>query len=108
MARMPRVVVSSFPHHVTQRGNRRQKTFFCVDDYLSYIELLSEYSTLAETEIWAYCLMPNHVHLIMVPGHKDGLTAALGEAHRRYTRHVTPLRLARTSVAGKVSLIPDE
>ena len=88
MARMPRVVVPSFPHHVTQRGNRRQKTFFWVDDYLYYIELLAEFSTLAETEIWAYCLMPNHVHLIMVPGHEDGLRAALGETHRRYTRHI--------------------
>jgi len=56
MARKPRVVAPSFPHHVTQRGNRRQKTFFCVDDYLSYIELLIEFSTLAETRIWAYCL----------------------------------------------------
>jgi len=88
MARMPRVVVPSFPHHVTQRGNRRQKTFFGVDDYLYYIELLSEFSKLAETEIWAYCLMPNHVHFVMVPKHEDGLRAALGEAHRRYTRHI--------------------
>ena len=88
MARMPRVVVPSFPHHVTQRGNRRQKTFFGADDYLYYIELLAEFSKLAETEIWAYCLMPNHVHLVMVPSHEDGLRAALGEAHRRYTRHV--------------------
>ena len=88
MARMPRVVVPSFPHHVTQRGNRRQKTFFGIDDYLYYIELLAECSNLAETEIWAYCLMPNHVHLVMVPSHEDGLRAALGETHRRYTRHV--------------------
>ena len=88
MARMPRVVVPYFPHHVTQRGNRRQKTFFGVDDYLYYIELLAEFSKLAETEIWAYCLMPNHVHLVMFPSHEDGLRAALGEAHRRYTRHI--------------------
>jgi putative transposase len=88
MARMPRVVVPSFPHHVTQRGNRRQKTFFGTEDYLYYISLLCEFSKLAETEVWAYCLMPNHVHLVMVPSHEDGLRAALGEAHRRYTRHV--------------------
>jgi putative transposase len=88
MARIPRVVVPSFPHHVTQRGNRRQKTFFGTEDYLYYIDLLSEFSKFAETEIWAYCLMPNHVHLVMVPSHEDGLRAALGEAHRRYTRHV--------------------
>ena len=107
MARMPRVVVPSSPHPVTQRGNRRQRTFFCIDEYLYCIGQLAEFSTLAEIEIRAYCLMPNHVHLVMVSGHEDGLRAALGETHRRYSRHVTPLRLARTSVAEKVSLIPD-
>jgi len=88
MARMPRVVVPFYPHHVTQRGNRRQRTFFCDDDYFYYIDLLSEYSKQAETEIWAWCLMPNHVHLVMVPSHEDGLRSVLGETHRRYTRHV--------------------
>jgi putative transposase len=85
---MARVVVPSYPHHVTQRGNRRQKTFFCEDDYRYYVELMSEFTKEAGTEIWAYCLMPNHVHLVMVPSEEDGLRAALGEAHRRYTRHV--------------------
>ena len=61
MARMPRIVVPGYPHHVTQRGNRRQQTFFCDDDYRYYIELLSEHAQQANTEIWAYCLMPNHV-----------------------------------------------
>ena len=88
MARMARVVVPGYPHHVTQRGNRRQKTFFCDDDYLYYIELLSTYSKEYGTEVWAYCLMPNHVHLVMVPKVEDGLRATLGEAHRRYTRHI--------------------
>ena len=88
MARMPRIVVPGYPHHVTQRGNRRQQTFFCDDDYRYYIELLSRYAQQANTEIWAYCLMPNHVHLVMVPDQEDGLRAALGEAHRHYTRHI--------------------
>jgi putative transposase len=88
MARMARVVVPGYPHHVTQRGNRRQKTFFCEDDYRYYIELMSQFTEEAGTEVWAYCLMPNHVHLVMVPGEEDGLRAALGEAHRRYTRYV--------------------
>lgn len=88
MARMPRIVVPNFPHHVTQRGNRRQKTFFCRGDYLYYIALIAEYARQADTEIWAYCLMPNHVHLVMVPATEDGLRATLGEAHRHYTRHI--------------------
>ena len=73
MARMARVVVPGYPHHVTQRGNRRQKTFFCDDDYRYYIELISTYSKQNGTEIWAYCLMPNHVHLVLVPQEEDGL-----------------------------------
>ena len=88
MARMARVVVPGYPHHVTQRGNRRQKTFFCDDDYRYYIELLTTYTKEYGTEVWAYCLMPNHVHLVMVPGEEDGLRAVLGKAHRRYTRHI--------------------
>ena len=88
MARMARVVVPHYPHHVTQRGNRRQRTFFGDDDYLSYVELMSEFCARAGTRVWAYCLMPNHVHLVMVPSREDGLRAALGEAHRRYTRRV--------------------
>jgi len=88
MARMARVVVPNYPHHVTQRGNRRQKIFFCDEDYHYYIELLSTYTKEYGTEVWSYCLMPNQVHLVMVPSEDDGLRAALGEAHRRYTRHV--------------------
>ena len=88
MARMARVVVPDYPHHITQRGNRRQRTFFCQDDYSYYLELLSEYSRQAKTDIWAYCLMPNHVHLVMVPRQEGGLRSAIGECHRRYTRHI--------------------
>jgi putative transposase len=68
MARMARVVIPEYPHHVTQRGNRRQKTFFCDDDYRYYIELMSEFALKSGTEVWAYCLMPNHVYLTQ-PGH---------------------------------------
>ena len=76
---MARVVVPHYPHHVTQRGNRRQKTFFSDDDYRSYLELMSQSCRGCGTEIWAYCLMPNHVHLVMVPSREDGLRAVLGE-----------------------------
>ena len=99
MARMPRVVVSGYPHHVTQRGNRRQKTFFCVEDYQYYLDLMSEYTRHSGTEVWVYCLMPNHVHLVMVPGCEDGLRSSPGEAHRRYTRHITQIRLAGSIMA---------
>jgi len=88
MARLARVVAPGVPHHVTQRGNRRQQVFFGDDDYIAYRALLAESCRAAGVAVWAYCLMPNHVHLILTPSDADGLRAALGEAHRRYSREV--------------------
>jgi len=88
MARIARVIAPGIPHHVTQRGNRRQQTFFCDADYQAYVDLMAEWCARCRVEIWAYCLMPNHVHLIAVPETEDGLARAIGEAHRRYTRRI--------------------
>jgi len=88
MARLARVVAAGVPHHVTQRGNRRQQVFFSEADYALYRALLAENCRNARVEVWAYCLMPNHVHLVLVPADTDGLRAALGETHRRYTWHI--------------------
>jgi len=59
-------VAPGIPHHVTQRGNRRQQTFFSDDDYRAYLELLAQWCSRCAVEIWAYCLMPNHVHLMIL------------------------------------------
>jgi len=75
------------PHHVTQRGNRRQPVFFCDDDQ-TYLDLMGQWCGEHKVHVWAYCLMPNHVHWIVVPKTEDGLRRAIGEAHRRYTRRV--------------------
>lgn len=88
MARMARVIAPGIPHHITQRGNRRQQTFFCDDDYTAYLDLMAEWCGKHRVEIWAWCLMPNHVHLIAVPESEEGLARAIGEAHRRYTRMI--------------------
>ena len=88
MARLARLVVPGLPHHVTQRGVRRMPTFFDDADYRTYLDLVAEGCRSAGTAVWAYCLMPNHVHLILVPSTPDGLRAALAEAHRRYTWQV--------------------
>ena len=88
MPRLARLVVPGFPHHITQRGNRRQQTFFCQEDYAAYLELMADWCRQRAVEIWAYCLMPNHVHLLAVPRSEDGLGRAIGEAHRRYTRRI--------------------
>ena len=85
---MARVVVSGVPHHVTQRGNRRQETFFNEADYSAYLELMAEWCERSGVIVWAYCLMPNHVHLIVVPESEDGLRRGIGEAHRRYSRRI--------------------
>ncbi|NTV15630.1 MAG: transposase [Desulfobulbaceae bacterium] len=86
MARIGRVVIPNYPHHITQRGNRRQEVFFSDDDYQAYLDLMAEWCLRCKVQIWAYCLMPNHVHLICVPKSEIGLARGIGEAHRRYTR----------------------
>ncbi|MBW1637467.1 MAG: transposase [Deltaproteobacteria bacterium] len=88
MARMARVVIPGIPHHITQRGNRRLDTFFTDADYLEYLYLMAEWCNRCKVQIWAYCLMSNHVHLVAVPESADGLRRAIGEAHRRYTRYI--------------------
>lgn len=88
MARIARVIAPGIPHHITQRGNRRQQTFFCDEDYQAYIDLMAEWCAKYHVEIWAWCLMPNHVHLIAVPESEASLARAIGEAHRRYTRRI--------------------
>ena len=88
MARLLRLVVPGQPHHVTQRGNRRAPVFFEEGDYRLYKDLLSEAAHRAEAEIWCYCLMPNHVHLIIVPTDEDGLRRTFADAHRRYTGYI--------------------
>ncbi|MFH1743198.1 MAG: transposase [bacterium] len=88
MARIARVVAPGIPHQITQCGNRRQEVFFCDADYKAYLALVAEWCARRNVTIWAYCLMPNHVHLIAVPESEDGLRRAIGETHRRYTRQV--------------------
>ena len=85
MARLARIVIPGIPHHVTQRGNRRERTFFEDADYKRYRTMLGDAAKRAGAEVWAYCLMPNHVHLIVVPSGEDGLRRTFADAHRRYT-----------------------
>ena len=88
MARLARVVAPGLPHHITQRGNRRQDSFFNDDDYRAYLDLMADWCAHYGVAVWAYCLMRNHVHLIAVPETAAALGLAIGEAHRRYTRRV--------------------
>ena len=85
MPRMARVVVPDYPHHVTQRGNRKQRTFFRTADYRAYMRFVAQAKADTGVEIWAYCLMPNHVHLVVLPREEDSLACLFRHAHRKYT-----------------------
>lgn len=95
MARLARAVFPGLPHHVTQRGNGRAQTFFDDADYADYRSLLREHCAAASVAVWAWCLMPNHVHLILVPADQDGLRRALSRVHRVYAGRIHE-RLRRT------------
>jgi putative transposase len=88
MARFARVVVPGLPHHVTARGNRREPIFFEDGDQDVYCDILAQETRRSGVEAWAYCLMPNHVHLLLVPSRDDSLGRAMGEAHRRYSAFI--------------------
>lgn len=64
------------------------QTFFREEDYRYYVALMAEWCGRFDVAVWAYCLMPNHVHLVLVPGSAEGLHRAVGEVHRRYTRAI--------------------
>ncbi len=88
MARLARIVIPDIAHHVTQRGNRNLPVFFGEADYVLYRDLIAEGCSNAKVAVLAWCLMPNHVHLVAVPADADGLRRALAEAHRRYTKSI--------------------
>lgn len=88
MARIARVVVPGYPHHVTQRGCRRQQTFFTDNDYKNYLKLLRVAKDVAGVSVWAYCLMPNHVHLVVAPETEQSLSQFLGPVHRQFALEV--------------------
>jgi len=88
MTRLARIVIPGVAHHVTQRGNRRLPVFFGDDDRTTYLGLVAEAAEAHGTRCLGWCLMDNHVHLILVPAREDGLRATLAEAHRRYSRGI--------------------
>jgi putative transposase len=92
MPRIARVVIPGVPHHVTQRGNDRQRVFFEDGDRALYLEILQRQSARFGLDVLAYCLMDNHVHLVATPRRADSLAKALGRAHFLYTLAVNRRR----------------
>jgi putative transposase len=92
MPRLARTVFAGLPHHVTQRGNRREDVFFTDEDRRTYLDWLKSYCDAHAVEILAYCLMTNHVHLVAVPDSDDGLQRALKPLHMRYAQRINRSR----------------
>ncbi len=92
MPRLARSVFPNVPHHITQRGNRREDIFFTDDDRLIYLEWLKFYCDKYDVSVIAYCLMTNHVHLVLVPHAEDGLQQVLKPLHMRYSQHINKIK----------------
>ncbi|MHB8909244.1 MAG: transposase [Syntrophales bacterium] len=87
MPRISRAIAVDYPHHITQRGNYQQTVFAEAEDYARYLDLLVQYAPQCDLQIWAYCLMPNHVHLVAVPQRQDSLARTLHVVHMQYARY---------------------
>lgn len=98
MSRLARIVVPGFPHHVTQRGNRRADVFETDGDREAYLRFLKRYADRRGLAVWAYCLMTNHIHLVAVPAQEQSLALALRDAHTVYAMYFN----GRTENSGHV------
>ena len=95
MPRNTRCVEPGLPYHVTQRGTNRQRVFYSPTDYKMYLSLVREHMKDAECRVLAYCLMTNHVHVVVVPGRLDSLAVLFRRVHGRYSQYLNT-RLHRT------------
>lgn len=80
MPRIGRVMLANYPHHIVQRGHNRQVVFAAARDFERYLETLAEFKSLFGIQVYAYCLMTNHVHLLLAPGEE---IAAVGRLMKR-------------------------
>jgi len=88
MPRTCRAIAVGYPHHVTQRGNNRENVFFDDQDRRTYLEYLNKYAVKYQFDLWAYCLMSNHIHLLAVPHEQDSLALGIGLVNQNYTRYI--------------------
>jgi putative transposase len=88
MPRIARIIAPGYPHHITQRGNNRAMVFFDDEDRQTYLKLLAGYARKHALQIWAYCLMDNHVHLLVVPETETALARGIGLTNQVYTQYL--------------------
>lgn len=91
MPRMARVVLPMYPHHVVQRGHNRQVVFAAPADYRRYLDTLYEFKTVYRVRLYAWCLMTNHVHLLLAPEDEKGLGKLMKRLGGRQTRYCNVL-----------------
>ena len=91
MARLARLTLSGYPHHVIQRGNNRQAIFKTVADYQHLLELMSEYAKKFYVDVHSYVLMTNHFHLLATPQTDTGLPQMMQAVGRSYVRYFNDL-----------------
>ncbi|MBN1435269.1 transposase [Candidatus Fermentibacterales bacterium] len=95
MARIARVVLPGIPHHVTQRGVRSMSIFDSDDDRLFYVRSLRKAAAAHGLSYVCWCLMGNHVHLVVIPEAVDSLARGIGDAHKAYTATVNERKQVR-------------
>lgn len=88
MPRPLRIFYPGVPHHIVQRGCKRQKIFFDDHDYEYYLKQLGDHLSIYEVEIWTYCLMPNHIHLVLLPNDETSISKVVGLTHKKYSLYL--------------------
>jgi len=88
MPRIARIIAPGYPHHITQRGNNRATVFFDDEDRQIYLKMLAGYAQKHQIQIWAWCLMSNHIHLLAVPGTETSLSRGIGLTNQMYTQYL--------------------
>lgn len=92
MPRTARILISNYPHHIIQRGHNKQVVFASDEDYLYYLDTLQEWKEILGCRVYAYCLMTNHVHLIIDPGEDaNNISLLMKRVAGRQTRYVNKL-----------------
>jgi putative transposase len=95
MSRSHRITLPEYPHHVTQRGNRKANVFLDDIDRNTYLKMLARKCIEHSIRIWAYCMMTNHVHLIAVPRFEHSLSRAFQWIDGNYAKYFN-LRYSKT------------
>lgn len=88
MPRIARLCAVGYPHHITQRGNNKGVVFFDDKDRQFYLDVLKRYKNKYGIEIWAYCLMGNHIHILAIPEKETSLARGIGGANLVYTQYI--------------------